>query len=115
MGHEVNPDSRSTSTTSIAGSHKRMYFAAVAPPKPPPTTTTRAFDGVGLAQPAKETAPASLRKSRRLMVSPLLASKPRGHGVDLCVRVALGNLVHHARGTLAVAKGAHLRGNVLAG
>ena len=45
-----------------------MYFAAVAPPKPPPTTTTRAFEGVALvAQPVGETAPASLRKSRRFM------------------------------------------------
>ena len=69
IGQETKPASRSTSTTSIDGSHRRMYFAAVAPPKPPPITTTRALEGVGVvAQPASETAPASLRKSRRFMV-----------------------------------------------
>ena len=53
IGQEMKLGSRSTSTTSILGSHMRMYFAAVAPPKPPPITTTRALEGVAvLAQPA---------------------------------------------------------------
>src|SRR3972149_1973505 len=57
-GHETNASPRSTITTSIAGSHMRMYLAAVAPPKPPPTTTTRAFPEV-VAQPARNGTEAS--------------------------------------------------------
>jgi hypothetical protein len=71
IGQEMKPGSRSTSTTSIFGSHMRMYLAAVAPPKPPPTTTTRAFDGVVVAQPAAASAaaePLSFRNSRRFMI-----------------------------------------------
>src|SRR5688572_17817765 len=114
MGHEVKADSRSTSTTSIAGSHRRMYFAAVAPPKPPPMTTTRAFEGIAVAQPATERAPASLMKSRRFTASPLLCGEPCRHRVDLRVGIALGDLMHHGRRPLAVAKRAHLGGDVLA-
>src|SRR3990172_4235101 len=72
-GHETNASLRSTITTSIAGSHMRMYLAAVAPPKPPPSTTTRAFPEV-VAQPARNgteasaAAPPILMKSRRSKV-----------------------------------------------
>src|SRR5258707_3687328 len=70
IGQDTKRLSRSTSTTSIDGSHRRMYFAAVAPPKPPPMTTTRAFDGIVPAQPAREKAPASFRESLRFMGGP---------------------------------------------
>src|SRR5258707_15640418 len=72
VGQETKDRLRSTSVTSIAGSHMRRYFAAVAPPKPPPITTTRAFGPAlpvpVLAQPAAESAaaaPVSFRNSRR--------------------------------------------------
>src|SRR5258707_7467374 len=70
VGQETKERLRSTSVTSIAGSHRRMYLAAVAPPKPPPITTTRAFDAPVpvLAQPAAESAAAaalSFMNSRR--------------------------------------------------
>src|SRR5258706_15997039 len=68
-GQETKPESRSTSVTSIAGSHRRMYLAAVAPPKPAPTTTTRPRDFAVVAQPAAASAAAeteSFRNSRRL-------------------------------------------------
>src|SRR5258706_7733360 len=79
IGQDTKRLSRSTSTTSIDGSHRRMYFAAVAPPKPPPMTPTRAFDGIVPPQPASETAPARFRKSLRFMVAP-------GAGVIVSVR-----------------------------
>src|SRR3990167_7825502 len=116
IGQEVKALSRSTSTTSIAGSHRRMYLAAVAPPKPPPITTTRPLDGGVLAQPASDAAPASLRKSLRFMVSSLafLRGVPRRDGVNLRVGIALGDLVHHGRRPLAVPEGPHLRRDVVA-
>src|SRR5258706_5375632 len=79
IGQDTKGFSRSTSTTSIDGSHRRMYFAAVAPPKPPPITTTRAFDGIVPAQPASGTAPASFTKTLPFMVAPValgIASVP---------------------------------------
>src|SRR5678816_1132291 len=117
IGHEMKLASRSTSTTSMDGSHIRMYFAAVAPPKPPPTTTTRALDGTlpaHPARPASEPAAANLRKSRLSMALPLLPGEPRRQRVDLRIGVALGDLVHHRRLALAVAQCAHLRRDVLA-
>src|SRR6185369_15088753 len=83
-GQEVNRLARSTSTTSIAGSHRRRYLAAVAPPKPPPITTTRALYEVP-AQPAMDTAAVSLRKSLRFIVAPLplLRGEPGCHCFDL--------------------------------
>src|SRR5712692_3965888 len=108
-GHEMNALSRSTITTSIAGSHIRTYFAAVAPPKPPPITTTRALDGVVVAHPATEIAPAILRKSRRFMAaSLLLRSEVVGDQLDLRVGIALRELVHDGRGALAVLECLHL-------
>src|SRR3989454_3532186 len=77
IGQEMNSLARSTSTTSISGSHRRTYFAAVAPPKPAPITSTRALLGAGaLAQPATESAAPSLRNSRRL-ISASARSSPR--------------------------------------
>src|SRR5688500_12777097 len=114
IGQETNAASRSMRTTSILGSHMRMYLAAVAPPKPPPITTTRAVDGAGLAHPLRDTAPASFKKSRRFMPSPLLAGEPRRHRIDLRVAIALGDLVHHGGRALAVAEGPHLGCGVLA-
>src|SRR5687768_13385533 len=90
-----------------------MYFAAVAPPKPPPTTTTRAFEGAAVAQPVSDNAPASLRKSRLFMASPLLRGEPGRKRVDLGVAVTLRDLVHHRRWPLAVAERAHLRRDVV--
>src|SRR3990167_1644512 len=115
IGQEVKALSRSTSTTSIAGSHRRMYLAAVAPPKPPPITTTRPLDGGVLAQPASDAAPASLRQSLRFMVSSLafLRGEPGRQRVDLRVRVALGDLVHHGGRALAVAEIPQLLGEVI--
>src|SRR3990172_2374117 len=106
IGHEVKMFARSTITTSMEGSHMRMYFAAVAPPKPPPITTTRAL-GVVVAQPAAASAaaaPVSLRKSRRSKIvfmassSLLLCREIVGDQLDLPVGVALGDLVHDGRG-----------------
>src|SRR5712691_449333 len=87
-----------------------MYLAAVAPPYPPPMTTTRAFDDAVLAQPASDIAPASFRKSLRFIVASfLLRRKVAGEQVDLRVGVALGDLVHHGGGALALLEGLHLR------
>src|SRR5688572_13509167 len=117
MGQEVNWASRSTRITSIEGSHMRMYFAAVAPPKPPPITTTRALEGAALpAQPVREAAAATLRKSLRFISASLflLRGEPGRQRVDLRVGITLGDLVHDGRRPLAVAERAHLVGDVLA-
>src|SRR6185295_19510715 len=91
IGQETKPDSRSTSRTSMFGSHKRMYLAAVAPPKPAPITTTRPRAGRVVAQPVADSAAVdteNFRKSRRRIVfmvvpSALLRGEPRRKRVDL--------------------------------
>src|SRR5258706_2885499 len=99
----------------MAGSHMRRYFAAVAPPKPPQTTITSALYEVP-AQPAADSIAAaaeSFRNSRRpnwsidLLIagsSALLRGEPGRHRVELRVGVALGDLVHHRGGPLAVSE-----------
>src|SRR6266850_3620843 len=73
-------------------------------------TTTRPFDDAVLAQPASDIAPASFRKSLRFIVASfLLRRKVAGEQVDLRVGVALGDLVHHGGGALALLEGLHLR------
>src|SRR5439155_17620149 len=110
IGQEVKTFSRSTMTTSIEGSHSRMYLAAVAPPSPPPITTTRPFDAAVPAQPASDNAPASFRKSLRFMIASfLLRREVPGKQVDLRVGIALGDLVHYGGGPLALLEGLHLR------
>src|SRR6478672_2721913 len=89
IGHETKLGSRSTSTTSIDGSHIRMYLAAVAPPKPPPTTTTRALDGTLAAHPARpasEPAAANLRKSR-LFMAYLFCAENHAASTSICASV----------------------------
>src|SRR5438445_12293578 len=73
-------------------------------------TTTRPFDAAVPAQPASDNAPASFRKSLRFMVASfLLRREVAGEQVDLRVGIALGDLVHHGGGTLALLEGVHLR------
>src|SRR5882762_8413639 len=72
-------------------------------------TTTRDLDDDVPAQPASDTAPASFRKSLRFMAaSSLLRREVPGEQVDLCVRVALGDLVHYGGGARAFLEGLHL-------
>src|SRR6266850_1959800 len=118
IGHEMKNGLRSTSVTSMPGSHMRMYFAAVAPPKPAPITTTRALAGDIVAQPAADSvapAAASFRNCLLLMTSSPLRRKVGGEQLDLLVGIALGELVHHGRRPRAVLERLHLRHDVLLG
>src|SRR5260221_11784309 len=122
IGQETNSGSRSTSTTSIDGSHRRRYLAAVAPPKPPPSTTTRPRERSVLAQPPADKAAAdaeNFRKARRLNAfmpgsSALQRGEPGRQLLDLRVGIALGDLVHYGGRALAVAEAAQLRRQLVA-
>src|SRR5258708_12974063 len=97
VGQEMKDALRSTSVTSMAGSHIRMYLAAVAPPKPAPITTTRALVGDVVAQPAADSvapAAATLRNCLLFTIASLLRGKVGCDEIDLLVGIALANLLH---------------------
>src|SRR5258707_12514116 len=93
VGQEMKDPLRSTSVTSMVGSHIRMYLAAVAPPKPAPITTTRALVGDLVAQPAGgSVAPAAATLGNCLLfnICSLLPGKVGWDEIDLLVGIALG-------------------------
>src|SRR5579859_7186046 len=103
----------STRVTLSRGSVRLRKRAAVAPAKPPPTTTMRggapwATNGRGNSEaPAPAIAVTICRRLRRgrVMAASALRAVPGRNGLQLVIREALGDAIHHGRRSLAAAEG----------
>src|SRR5258708_834894 len=117
-GHAAKIAFGSTRVTSSRGSARFRKRAAVAPANPPPITTMRGCAPWAMSGRGNNDAPAPARAAatnwRRLervavMTASALRVEPGRDGLDLVIGEALGDAVHHGRGSPAGPKRLHGR------